>query len=104
MDRVPQSLLDGVLRVFDPVQVILFGSHARGEAGPDSDIDLFIVVDDDIDPERMTTRSVGQARMDYRGAVDLIVARRSNFEKRKHVFGALAQTVSREGVIVYERP
>ena len=30
---------------FDPVQVILFGSHARGNAGSHSDIDLLVVLD-----------------------------------------------------------
>jgi hypothetical protein len=32
MELVPKALLDGVIRVFDPVQVILFGSRARGDA------------------------------------------------------------------------
>ena len=30
---------------FDPEQVILFGSHARGKAGPDRDGDLLVVMD-----------------------------------------------------------
>jgi hypothetical protein len=32
---------------FQPRRVILFGSMARGEAGPDSDNDLLVVLDDD---------------------------------------------------------
>jgi predicted nucleotidyltransferase len=30
----------------DPQEVILYGSHARGEAGPDSDIDLVVISSD----------------------------------------------------------
>ena len=33
-----------IIKRFDPERVILFGSHARGEAGPDSDIDLLVVM------------------------------------------------------------
>ena len=44
---VPADLLQSVVAYFSPRQVILFGSHARGEAGPDSDIDLVVVLDDD---------------------------------------------------------
>ena len=34
-----------IVKQFDPEQVILFGSQARGDAGPDSDVDLLIVMD-----------------------------------------------------------
>src|SRR5262245_65964754 len=34
-----------IVKRFQPEQVILFGSHARGDAGPDSDVDLLIVMD-----------------------------------------------------------
>src|SRR5437016_5482399 len=33
-----------IVRQFHPDKIILFGSHARGEAGPDSDIDLLVVM------------------------------------------------------------
>ncbi len=36
-----------IVKKFHPRQVILFGSHARGEAGPDSDVDLLVVMDCD---------------------------------------------------------
>ena len=47
---------------FNPRRVILFGSHARGDARPDSDHDLLVIVDDDTpgkgtipDPRRFVT-------------------------------------------------
>lgn len=103
MELVPKVLLDGVLRVFDPVQVILFGSRARGDAAPDSDIDLYVVVDDATPPERLSGRARASARLQYSGAVDIIVARLSDHERRRRLFGALAKTVSEEGALVYQR-
>lgn len=37
---VPPELLDPVVACFRPRRVIVFGSVARGDAGPDNDIDL----------------------------------------------------------------
>ncbi|MFO1067816.1 MAG: nucleotidyltransferase domain-containing protein [Geminicoccaceae bacterium] len=48
---MPQELLDSVVGAFDPLQVIVYGSHARGEATADSDWDLLVIVDDDAPPE-----------------------------------------------------
>jgi uncharacterized protein len=39
-----QVMAERIVRDYDPVKIILFGSHARGEAGPESDIDLLVVL------------------------------------------------------------
>ena len=49
-DAVPADLLDAVVAYFRPLRVVLFGSAARGDTGPDSDIDLFVILDDDARP------------------------------------------------------
>jgi len=41
---VPQDLIDSIVSRVNPRRLILFGARARGEAGPDSDIDLLVVV------------------------------------------------------------
>jgi predicted nucleotidyltransferase len=45
--EVPAELLKSVVDYFNPRKVILFGSRARGDARPDSDHDLLVVIDDD---------------------------------------------------------
>ena len=32
-----------IVKTSDPDKVILFGSHARGDASPDSDLDLLVI-------------------------------------------------------------
>lgn len=39
-----ESALDEVVAGWSPHKVILFGSHAYGEPGPDSDVDLVVVL------------------------------------------------------------
>jgi len=55
--QVPAELLDRVVAYFHPRRVILFGSQARGEAGPDSDFDLLVILDDDAPADRLTLRA-----------------------------------------------
>jgi predicted nucleotidyltransferase len=46
-----QMLLDRIVSRWRPKQVWLFGSRARGDSTPESDWDLFVVVDDNADDE-----------------------------------------------------
>jgi uncharacterized protein len=88
---------------FTPQRVIVFGSAARGDAGPDGDIDLLVVVDDDTPAERVTLAAGYDARRPYRRAADVIPMRRSTFERKRRVVGSLAATADAEGIVVYER-
>lgn len=100
---VPDDLLGPVVAYYQPHKVILFGSQARGEAGEDSDFDLFVVVDDDTPPERLSWLGKYEARKTYHRAVDIVACRVSVFERKRGVVGSLSHTADQEGVIVYER-
>jgi uncharacterized protein len=100
---VPNELLDAVVAHFDPVQVILFGSRARGEAGANSDIDLLVVLDDDVPAEKLGWRSAFEARRNFHRAVDIVPCRRRWFEDKRNVIGSLAHMAAADGVVVYER-
>jgi predicted nucleotidyltransferase len=102
--EVPGALLNSVIRYFDPVKVILFGSRARGDARPDSDYDLFIVLDDQVPEHKLRWQAPYEARRSFSGAVDIVRCRRSVYEDRREVIGSLANTATEEGIVVYERP
>ena len=100
---VPSELLEPLIAYFKPQQIILFGSVARGEAGPDSDIDLVVVLDDDVPPEKLAAKAVAEARAGYHGPVDIIVCRASKLKARARAIGSFAHLILRDGVSVYER-
>lgn len=100
---LPAVLLDAVVAYFEPRRVILFGSHARGEAGPDSDYDLLVLVDEDTPPEKLRLSAGYEARRAYRGAADVVPCRESTFRRRADLPGTLCHTAATEGVVVYER-
>lgn len=100
---VPEDLLRPVVEHFRPVKVVLFGSHARGEAGPDSDVDLFVVLDDHAPPEALGWRARFEARRNWHRAVDIVTCRRAVYEAKRRLPGTLSHTADAEGVVVYER-
>ncbi len=101
--RVPEDLVRRVVARLDPRRIVLFGSYARGYATPESYWDLLIVLDDDAPAERLDWRALHEARRGFRGAVDLIPCRESDFRERVDVVGSLAWIAATEGVVVYER-
>lgn len=100
---VPAELLDSVVAYFQPRRVILFGSTARGDAGPDSDIDLLVVVDDDAPAEKVTVRAGRESRRPYRHPTDVIPVREDTYRRLSRVVGTLPYAARTEGVVVYER-
>ena len=66
---VPPEVLAAAVRrivaVADPERIILFGSAARGEPKPDSDLDILVVKDGDYDHYQLTSelyRALGTAQ------------------------------------------
>ena len=92
-----------LVEYFQPERIYLFGSVARGDDGPDSDLDFLVVVPDDIAVEKLRP---GGARKAVRGvgyAKDIVPWRKTDFELRAaHVVASLPATVVREGKVLYD--
>jgi uncharacterized protein len=80
-------------------EIILFGSRARGEAVPDSDLDLLVIESDF--PRR--GEEYGRLRKELRGlgvAIDLVIYRRREAEERCGVPGSLIHRALGEGRVL----
>ena len=66
------------MEVYRPEHILLFGSIARGEAGPDSDYDLMVVVPDDAPPEQQSSRAGYRAVRHPAAARDIFVSTATN--------------------------
>ena len=100
---VPRELLDPVIAYFNPRRVILFGSQARGDAGPDSDIDLLVVVDDDTPAEKVTLRAGFDSRRGYHHPADIFPVREEAFRRLCGIPGTLPRAAVVDGITVYEK-
>ena len=95
------EILRRLVQAYQPERIYLFGSMARGEAGPDSDYDLLLVVPDDAPAERRRSRLAYQVLWGTGAAADVLVCTRSYFDSRLHVRASLPATVAREGVLLH---
>src|ERR1017187_10268476 len=96
-DPVLAEVVRRLLEAYLPERIYLFGSVARGEAGPDSDYDLLLVVPDDAPQERRRSRLAYEVLRGTGAAADVLVCTRSYFEKRRWLQASLPGTVLREG-------
>jgi len=96
IDRLVQRIVE----VAHPLRILLFGSAARGEFRPDSDVDLLVVM-----PEGVHRRRTAQELyLEIRGMgipFDLLVATPSDLEKHRDNVGLVYRTILREGREVY---
>ena len=100
---VPPELLNRVVDYFNPRRILLFGSRARGEAGPDSDIDLLVILDDDAPAEQLTLRAGWESRRGYDRPADVVPVRDAVYRRRAKIAGTLAYEAEIDGIAVYER-
>ena len=95
--RVVERLVDA----YQPERIYLFGSKARGDAGPDSDFDLMVVVSDTASPERKRSRLAYERLWSTGAAADVLVWPASRFVERTRLRASLPATILREGRLLY---
>ena len=103
-DEIPDVLDEVVQRIVavaDPEKIILFGSAARGELGPDSDLDLLVV------KSGVHRRKLAQSYEKLLGVgypVDVIVVTPEDIERYGDAIGLIVgPALLREGRVIYER-
>lgn len=100
--RLLRTMVRRLVRQFDPEQIILFGSHARGTAGPDSDVDLLVVM-----PVKGSKREkqieMQLALDDVRIAKDIIVVTPAEVERYRNIPGTIVRPALQEGQVLYAR-
>jgi predicted nucleotidyltransferase len=96
------AMTDRIVRHFHPMRIVLFGSHARGEAGPESDIDLLVVLPKAAD-KRQAAIQIRRALVDFPACKDIIVTTPEEIARRGDLVGTVLRPAMREGIVLYER-
>ncbi len=81
-------------------QVWLFGSHARGQAGPDSDYDILIIIDRPVDIRtKFALRTHLRKQLLGRGIrCDILIQSEQEIQRKKELPGHIVRRALREGV------
>lgn len=100
-DPVLREMVERLVATLHPEKIYLFGSRARGEAGPDSDYDLIVVVSASDLPGYRRDQIAYRALRGLGVAKDVLVWTRDEFESRVHLPASLPATVLREGRLLH---
>jgi predicted nucleotidyltransferase len=100
--KMSREMVNRIVDHFDPERIILFGSPARGEAGPERDVDLLVVrpVQGSKREKQLEIRSLLRG---IRLAKDIVVSRPEDFEWRKDIVGTIEYPATKEGKVLYAR-
>jgi predicted nucleotidyltransferase len=98
--RVLEDLVRQIVNSVHPLQIVVFGSAARGDVGPNSDIDLLVVMPNGTH-RRHTAQNLYQTISGLAVSFDIIVATPEDLEKHKNNIGLIYRTILQEGRRVY---
>jgi len=99
--EVIREIIARVVQVAHPQRLILFGSAARGEMGPDSDVDLLVVVQEPVHRRDLS----GEIYRNLHGVqvpVDVVVVTENDIQEFGDKLGTVLYPALKEGVVVYE--
>jgi predicted nucleotidyltransferase len=102
MNATEREVLSFLLKRLNLHKLILFGSRARGEAGPHSDMDVLVVLDDSAGERDFDYVSdcAWEAGFEYGIVIMPVVFTRSEWEDSPERFSLLAKAVESEGVLL----
>ena len=101
-ERAIDTMVQRLVERFGPEQIILFGSHARGTAGPDSDVDLLVVMPFS-GSKRAKQLEMRMALHDISLPKDIILVTPDEVARRRDIVGTIIRPAMREGKVLYAR-
>lgn len=97
-----EGMVRRIVKRFDPERIILFGSYARGRAGPDSDVDLLVVMPVTGSRQEKAVE-IGVALHGFDVPKDIVVTTPEDFAWRKDIPGTIERPAALEGRVLYAR-
>lgn len=102
--HLPLEQLDELVRriveAIHPLRIILFGSAARGDMGPESDVDVLVVMPDGTH-RRHTAEFLHTRLFGIPYGIDIMVATPADLDKHRHNIGLIYYTILDEGKELY---
>lgn len=102
VDDLIAGMVDRIAGAVHPIQIRLFGSRARGEAGRWSDVDLLVVVGEAPD-RRACQVEIKSLLSDMPIGIDVVVTTPERIVRRGHVVGTVLHNALEEGKLIYEQ-
>jgi uncharacterized protein len=103
-ERLVAEIVRRIVRAADPERIVLFGSRARGDFRPESDIDLLVIQESAL-PRHRRAVPIYAALADIPVEVDteVVVYTPREVEEWRGANAAFVTTALREGKVLYEK-
>jgi predicted nucleotidyltransferase len=102
--KLVQYIVDKIVREIQPIKIILFGSYARGDFSRDSDLDLFVVVENSEESSRLLRRKIDALLWGRRFPIDLIVRNEKEVERNYRAKNPFyIHHIFKDGKVLYEK-
>lgn len=99
-----RQVVDTIVSEVAPETIILFGSRARGDSRPDSDVDLLVVETEPFSPQRSRRKEAARLYMALRNlgvSKDILLYSREEFEHWKNSLNHVVGRAHREGRVLH---
>jgi predicted nucleotidyltransferase len=106
-DGFLQEMVKLIVTEVSPEMIILFGSRARNDVEPGSDIDLIIIENQAFYPgrsRRNEMEKIWRILYPFKIPKDILVYSRDELERYRNSLNHILGKALREGAILYERP
>ena len=100
------QMTEAIVQAVAPEQIVLFGSQARGTAGPNSDVDLLIIVQEPFGPHHSRFEEINRvshALVRFGIPTDVLLYGQQEVEDWKGSQNHITTRALREGKVIYER-
>lgn len=98
------KVVDCLVKVYHPLKIYLFGSHAWGQPVDASDLDVFIVVDKSDEPSYRRPVKGYHALFGMNVDTEILVNTQSEFDATASDITTLAYKIKNEGKLLYAKP
>jgi len=95
-----QNFCQRLAELYRPARITLFGSQAKGNARPDSDVDLLVEMEHTGSPLGMANKMISAMDPDF--SIDLLVRPPGKMRERALMGDQFADEILRTGKIMYE--
>jgi len=101
-ESILEHIVTTIVNNLRPRRIIVFGSYARGEAQPDSDLDLFVEMDAPLSRRGRSSR-IKRLFDPYPCPMDIVVYTPQEVAYWRQAAASMVASVLREGKVLYER-
>ena len=103
MEPPIEEIIRKIVEAFQPRRIVMFGSRARGDTRPDSDLDLMVEMETH-DPPAQRVWAIDALFGLRRWAMDLVVYTPREVEEQRQYRNSLVRIIESEGKVLYEQP